>query len=298
MFLILNMNEMGRWTMVKFGPAGIEQSFYDRGLKSTAEIFPELKKMGLNAFEYQCGRGVNTGEKTAREIGKVAAENDIALSVHAPYYINMANPDAEKRANSTGYLLQTLKLAKHMGATRVISHIGSSSKISRKDAMGFALSTLKDSIQASDEGGYADITICPELMGKMNQLGDLDELTEMCLIDDRLVPCIDFGHYNARTMGGLSDVNEYRRILDVIEDKLGYDRLKMMHSHFSRIEFTSGGEKMHHNYDDTEFGPDFEPYAEQIVKRKLEPTIICESRDNMSRDSLTYKKILEEYKSK
>ena len=284
--------------MVRFGPAGMEQSFYDRGMKSTIEMIPELNKMGLNAMEYQCGKGVNVGEKTAREIGKEAVEFDIALSIHAPYYINMANPDKEKRANSINYVLQTMQLAKYMGAVRVTAHIGSCTKMDRREAMGYALETLRETITVCDEEGYGDITLCPELMGKQNQLGDLDELMEMCLIDDRIIPCIDFGHYNARTMGGLNDSNEYKRLLDVIENKLGYDRLKVMHAHFSRVQFTVGGEKMHHNYEDIEFGPSFEPYAEQIYKRDLEPVIICESKPKMAQDALTYKNILLEYELK
>lgn len=284
--------------MVRFGPAGMEQSFYDKGLKSTIEMIPELHKMGLSAMEYQCGKGVNVGEKTAREIGKTAAEFDIALSVHAPYYINMANPDPEKRANSINYVLQTMQLAKYMGAARVTAHIGSCTKMDRREAMNYALKTLKETVAVCDKDGYGNIILCPELMGKINQLGDLDELMEMCLIDDRIIPCIDFGHYNARTMGGLNDFNEYRRLLDVIENKLGYDRLKSMHVHFSRVQYTVGGEKMHHDYENIEFGPGFEPFAEQIYKRNLEPVIICESKTKMAQDALTFKNILLGYESK
>jgi len=284
--------------MVKFGPAGMEPSFYDRGMKSTIEMLPELNKMGLNAMEYQCGKGVNVGEKTAHEIGKKAAECDIALSIHAPYYINMANPDPEKRANSINYVMKTMQLAKFMGAARITMHVGSCTKMDRRVAMGYALETLKETVSICDADGYGDIIMCPELMGKINQLGDLDELMEMCLIDDRIIPCIDFGHYNARTMGGLNDGNEYKRLLDAIENKLGYDRLKVMHAHFSRVEFTIGGEKMHHNYEDIEFGPSFEPYAEQIYKRNLEPVIICESKSKMAEDALTYKNILLGYQAK
>ena len=122
-------------------------------------------------------------------------------------------------------------------------------------------------------------------MGKINQLGTLEEVLELCSIDERLIPAIDFGHLNARTMGTLKTSKDFEKILEATENKIGYDRMKIFHSHFSKIEYTDGGEKKHLTFEDTKFGPDFEPLAEIICKKKLTPTIICESAGTMAIDA-------------
>ena len=283
--------------MIKFGPAGMDDYFKNKPL-STAEFLTLIGREGLNAFEYQCGRGVRTGKSAAEEIGKRAEDAGISLSIHAPYYINMASVEEEKRKNSIHYVLQSMKLARYMGAKRVTAHIGSCAKIDREEAMGLALTTLRETICACDENGFGDIVLCPEFMGKGNQLGNMEEIIRMCKVDDRIIPCIDFGHYNARYTGVLADYGKYREIFDRIENDLGYEKIKYMHVHFSRVEYTKAGEKAHRNYEDIEFGPDFEPFAEQVAKRGLEPTVICESKDDRVKDALNFKKLCEQATAK
>ena len=133
-------------------------------------------------------------------------------------------------------------------------------------------------------------------MGKINQLGNLEEVLELCSLDDRLLPTIDFGHLNARTLGGLKDYESFLAIFDAIENKLGFDRLKVFHSHFSHIEYTKGGEKKHLTFEDDVFGPDFSYVAEIVYKKNLSPTFICESAGTQVEDSLTMKNILKSIK--
>ena len=143
------------------------------------------------------------------------------------------------------------------------------------------------------ESGFHDVRLCIETMGKINQLGDLDEVMQLCRIDDSFLPCIDFGHLNARTLGGLKTKKDFEHIFNEIEDKLGTERLKVFHSHFSKIEYTKGGEKKHLTFEDTVYGPDFEFAAQIIKERDLAPTIICESCGTQAEDALTMKKIYE-----
>jgi len=135
-------------------------------------------------------------------------------------------------------------------------------------------------------------------MGKLNQLGSLEEVMHLCRVDDRLIPTIDFGHLHARGIGCLNDIKDFEEVLLEIENSIGYDRLKVMHVHFSRIEFTIGGEKKHWKYSDTQFGPSFEPLAELLFKKALEPVIICESRGTMAEDALKFKSIYESFKER
>ena len=135
-------------------------------------------------------------------------------------------------------------------------------------------------------------------MGKVNQLGDLDEVLELCSLDDSFLPCIDFGHLNARTFGEIKSIEDYERILDAIENRLGADRLKVFHSHFSKIEYTvPGGEKRHLTFaDNAGFGPDYEPLMELVAKKQLSPIFICESAGTQDEDALTMKKCYLSYR--
>lgn len=280
--------------MIRFGPSGNSESFYVQGYKSSVQMPAWLKDLGLNAYEYQCNKGVKVSEGTARQIGEQAVLNGIFLSIHAPYYINMSSVEQEKRDNSKRYILETLRVAKWMGARRIVVHTGSCSNVGREWALKTAVQVLREVLVEADEAGFSDIAVCPEVLGKINQLGSLEEILEMCSIDERLIPTIDFGHLHARGMGCLNCVEDFERIIEKIEDALGYERLKNIHSHFSRIEFTTGGEKKHWTIEDIQFGPEFKYLAEILYKKKMEPVIICESRDNMAEDALKLKKIYED----
>ncbi len=280
--------------MVRFGPAGNSDSFTAMGFKKTAQIPEYVHKMGLNAYEYQCGRGVRISTESANELGRLAKEYGIQLSLHAPYYISMSSIEEEKRLNSIQYILQSARAAHDMGAERIIVHSGSCSKISREEALALAIDTMKLAVKALDDNGYSHIRICPETMGKVNQLGTLDEVLELCKVDERLIPCIDFGHLNARTFGGLKSYKDFAAIFDQMENKLGSSRMKEFHSHFSKIEYTQkGGEKAHLTFSDTLFGPNFEPVADLIVRKNCSPIIICESAGTQAEDAYAMKEMYE-----
>ena len=121
--------------MIAFGPSGNADSFYEAGFKSTLEAPQYLKSLGLNAYEYSFGRGINLSQEMAEKIGAAMAAEGILLSVHAPYYINLANPDPEKRQTSLNYILESALRAQWMGAERIVVHVGSPMKMARGDAM-------------------------------------------------------------------------------------------------------------------------------------------------------------------
>ncbi|HCD81818.1 MAG TPA: endonuclease IV [Ruminococcaceae bacterium] len=271
--------------MPKFGPAGNSESFSKMGYKNSLDVPDYIVKMGLDCYEYQCGRGVNIGEEKARLLGEKAAKAGITLSLHAPYYISMSSTEEEKRDNSVNYILASARAVNAMGGDRIVVHTGSCGKISRSDALDLALDTMRKAIAALDGEGLSNIHICPETMGKVNQLGTLEEVLELCLLDERLIPCIDFGHLNARDMGSLKSFADYENIFLKIKDKLGTDRLKSFHSHFSKIEYTTGGEKRHLTFEDTVYGPDYQPVMELTCKYGCNPVFICESAGTQAEDA-------------
>ncbi len=276
----------------RFGPAGNAQSFSELGYKKNTQIPEYLGRWGLNAYEYQCGRGVKISEAAARAFGQVAAEQDIQLSLHAPYYISMSSVDPEKRDKSVDYVLQSARAVDALGGDRVVIHTGSCGKISREQALELAIDTTRKCIAALDGEGLSHIHMCPETMGKVNQLGTLEEVLTLCRLDERILPCIDFGHLNARTFGSLNTAAAFAEIFEKMENEIGIDRMRMFHSHFSKIAYTiPGGEKCHLTFADTEFGPEFEPVAELIVKKGCTPTIICESAGTQAEDAAAMKEL-------
>ena len=277
----------------KFGPAGNAENF---PYKSSADAPRWLKELGLDCYEYQCGKGVHVGEETARKVGLAARGNGIALSLHAPYFINLANPDPEALEKTIGYITGACRVADWMGATRVVIHSGALMKRTRREALDIALKSLREVVRACDGAGFGHITLCPETMGKLGQLGDLDEVLELCCVDQRLVPCVDFGHLYARTLGELDGEQAMERMLERMKEVLGEERARVFHSHFSHIEFTpKGGEKCHRTFaDDGGFGPAWEPLAAAVARRGWSPIFICESAGTQAEDALTMKKVYQQ----
>lgn len=226
--------------MISFGPGGNSASWGNR--KFPADLPQYLKELGLNGYEVECGRGVRISE-ASKALPKIAEENGICVTLHAPYFISLSSVEEEKRQNSVGYILESAKAAKLVGASKIVVHSGSCSKMSRAEAVYLAKQTLTNAQKALDENGLSDIVICPETMGKINQLGTLEEVLELCGVDERFLPTVDFGHLNARTLGGIKSRDDYAKMLDLIENELGHERLSRMHIHFSKIEYTGGGEK-------------------------------------------------------
>jgi deoxyribonuclease-4 len=139
------------------------------------------------------------------------------------------------------------------------------------------------------------LLLCPETMGKLNQLGTLDEVLSLCELSERMLPTIDFGHLHAAGQGCLNVREDFERILDRLEQVLGKERAKNLHVHFTSIEYTAAGEKRHRTFAEKEYGPPFRPLAQLLVERGYHGIIICESSGTMAEDALQMKLIADEY---
>ena len=277
--------------MVRFGPSGNDEAFYNEGNKASVQAPAWLRAKGLQLYEYPFGRGVNMSAPTAQAIAEQAKLNDIEISVHAPYFINFASVDEEKANNSVRYILQSAEAVRMLGGNRVVFHPGSPMKLAREEAQSLILKRLKDLTFIMDENGFDDIILCPETMGKKNQMGSLSEVIEMCALDERYIPCIDFGHINAREGGILKTEQDYISIFDSIRDGIGWDRCEHLHVHFSHIQYTAMGEVKHLTFQDTVFGPDFLPLSKVLIDRGREAHILCESAGTQSDDALSMQRM-------
>ena len=277
--------------MIKFGPSGNGASFYAAGYKHTEEAAAYCSGLGLDCYEYSFGRGILVSEGKAVTIGEAFKAEGIEFSVHAPYYINFANPSDEAAQKSYSYVLDSAKYLKLFGGTRLVFHPAAQGKLIREQAVNLTadrLKVLRDYIYLN---GYEDLLICPETMGKLAQIGTLEEIVEFCKIDKIYLPAVDFGHINAREMGSLKTVEDYKQRLEYMISELGYERVKHFHVHFSKIMYGGKGEIKHLTFEDTVYGPEFEPLAIALKQLKLEPYIISESAGTQTEDAAEMKRI-------
>ncbi len=277
--------------MIRFGPAGNPDAFYEAGYRHTWQMMQYLHDMGLDAYEYSCGRGVRVGSETAARIREEADKYGIKVSIHAPYFINLANPDPEKFENNVSYFTEVSEAARLLGAERIVFHPGSQMKEDRKTAFDRCLSNFRRILGIMDDRGFGDLIYCPETMGKLNQLGDLDEIIELVNTDEKVLPTIDFAHLHARGQGALNGEEAFHDIVLALKNGIGADRTRKLHIHFSTIEYTKMGEKRHRTFDEKEYGPRFEDLAPVLIREQMEPVVICECAGTMARDALEMKDI-------
>ncbi|MBP5209515.1 MAG: TIM barrel protein [Clostridia bacterium] len=198
---------------------------------------------------------------------------------------------AEMIGKSILYVLNSLKKVTVMGGDRVVVHPATQGKLERKEAVDIAkrnLTLLANEVEAFNG---QNMKVCLETMGKLAQIGDAEETADFCAIAPFFYPCIDFGHLNARTFGSLKTTDDYLRVFDAFLNKLPFEKVKNTHIHFSKIMYGSKGEIKHLTFEDTVYGPEFEPLCEAILKLGLEPYIICESDGTQAEDTVTMKNI-------
>lgn len=270
---------------MRFGPAGNSERFYEEGYKRTVDTFAWQQQLGLNAFEYPFGRGISLSEGMAVQIGQAAREQNVFLSAHAPYYINLGSPSEETQRKAQNYILRTARLLQLMGGQRIVLHVGAPGKEPRDEAFARCKAGLLQARQMLLVEGLEDIRLCPETMGRPSVIGTLEEVLQLVLLDDSFIPCIDFAHLHAAEDGLLRDGEAFMAVLDRIEEVLGLERACGMHGHFSHIEYGLKGEIRHRVFDDPGFGPDFAHLAPLLAERGYHMTLICESRGTMADDA-------------
>jgi deoxyribonuclease-4 len=275
---------------VLFGPAGCDEGYTGKA----ADIPAYLEGHGLDAFEVQCGHGVRMGEGAAETLRGNAERHGIALSVHAPYFISLTNP--ERLEGNINYLRQSAALAGWLGAKRVVVHTGAAMGLTREEALSHAKQTVRSVLERARAEGWPEVFFCLETMGKVNQIGTTGEVLELCKLDESLLPCVDFGHLYARSLGVFNGPDDFASVLDGMERELGGERAKMCHIHFSKIAYTKSGESKHLTFSDGG-GPDWGPLAGLLAGRGYCSTVICESRGTQTGDAVIMKREYERAKN-
>ena len=268
---------------VKFGPAGRPIGYNGK----TERVCEYINQIGLDAFEYQATYGVRISKQSGLQLGEIAEKNDILVSMHAPYYINLCSQKDETIKKSIMRLVQSAKAAEWMNAYRIVFHMGFYTKYSSIEAMEKCKTAILDLQRKLNILEIKNYTFAPETTGKKSQFGSLDELIDICQSFDNFSPTIDFAHIHARSGGKIKTKNDYMSILDKIEGELGPE---ILHSHFTKIEYTEKGERKHHILSDENYGPPLKPLLEIIMENSYNVTIICET-PLLDIDALQMKKL-------
>lgn len=260
---------------IRFGPAGNPIGYSGQ----TVEVCDYVRELGLEAYEYQATYGVRIQKQSALKLAENAQKNDIRVSMHGPYYINLSAQKEDVLERSIARLVQSARAADWIGAYRIVFHPGFYTKYSPQEALKRCKDSISKLMDDLDSMGIKNYTFAPETTGKRSQLGNLDEIIDICQSFDHFAPTIDFAHLHARGRGCIKGVDDYHKILERLEDKLGDigHENELLHCHFTRIEYTDAGERKHHVLMEREYGPPLEQLLEALIECGWNATIICET---------------------
>jgi deoxyribonuclease IV len=281
----------------RFGPAGVPHIFRTLGAQSF-DVPRLLREECLDAFEYQAvrwGQKPQMKREDAERLGVEARKNDVWVSMHGSYYVNLSGKKEVVEA-SKRRLVACATAAQWMGAYVLVFHTGFYGRFEKSYAFKNCVDALKDIVETMNSLGIRDVKLGPETMGRVFQVGTLDEILTICQEVEQTQLVIDWSHMHARRQGRFRKVDDFRAVVEEVERRLGTEAARGMHCHFSKIEYTDKGERRHHVLDEARYGPDFEMLAEVIAEFKMRPVIICETPlldvDAMKmRD--TYRKMIE-----
>jgi deoxyribonuclease IV len=272
-----------------FGTGGIPQSSARpnniiNGIKRIAEL-------GLGCTELEFVYGVRMTDADADQVASTARKLKVKLTAHAPYYINLNAHEHDKLISSQDRLLQTTHVAALCGASDIVFHAAFYMKDNPAEVYPRVKKLLTGIItEIKRQNKY--IWLRPELMGKLSQFGDLEEILNLCSEVEGLAPCLDFAHLHSRT-GKYNSYYEFKSVLSQIEKKLGRSALDNMHIHLSGISYSSsGGELMHLNLKESDFN--YTELLQALKEQDVKGSLICES-PNLEEDALhlqeTYNKV-------
>ena len=271
---------------ILFGTAGIPLSTNPR---TTPDGIKHVKKLGLGAMELEFVHSVNITKEKAPQIKKIAEENKIVLTCHAPYFINLNSLEKEKIKASIGRIVNSARILNLCGGYSVAFHAGfymgqDSKKVydAIKNNLNEILKTLKD------EGN--NIWIRPETTGKETQFGNVDEILQLSQELDNVMPCVDFAHFHARTNGKYNSYAEFCSILEKIEKALGKKGLENMHMHITGIAYGPKGEKNHLTLKESDLK--YQELLKALKDFNVKGIAISES-PNIEEDALLMKKVFE-----
>jgi deoxyribonuclease-4 len=242
--------------------------------------------IGLHAFELGWVQSVRVSEETCAAIKKMSLEQDVAVSVHAPYFINL-NANADEWPKSRKRLMDAAHYGNLAGATDITFHPGSYFENPPAEVLKIAIPRLKGCLDELHKAGNP-VTIRPETMGKSAMLGSFEDALEMSKSIEGVLPCLDFAHLHARPGDGtMNTYDEWSTLLKAYQKALGKAALKRLHIHLSGIAYGPKGEKNHLKLEEADL--DLKALFHALNDHACAGRILCES-PIMEEDALNMKK--------
>ncbi len=249
-----------------------------------------LHDLGLRAMELGWVRSVRVSDTTAEKIKEAGIEQDVALSVHAPYYINL-NADEDEWPKSRKRLMDASRAGYISGATDIVFHPGSYFKQPPADVLKTIMPRLENCV-CELRVEENPVMLRPETMGKGAMLGSLEDTLEMSKIAG-VEPCLDFAHLHARPGdGSMNSTREWIEVLETYLKALGADSIKRLHCHISGIEYTEKGEQNHLIISESDFN--LEALFQALLEVKAGGRILCES-PTLEEDALFVQQAWQEF---
>lgn len=269
-----------------FGTAGVPITVSSG---DTLKGIEEVKSLGLDAIELEWVHGVRLKPEKCDEFRTKADETGVLLSVHAPYYVNLASEEPDKLEASIGRIMQSAILGERAGATDIVFHPAFMMNRERDVVEKLVFKAFADLITRFEKEKLS-VNLRPELTGKDSAYGRLEEVIKMSKEFPHTIPCIDWAHLHARTGGEWNSYDEWVKALSMLADGLGEEKgLKRMHVHLSGIEYTAKGERNHLPIEESDL--QFRDLFKAMKTFGCEGRIICESPHNvMHEDALLMKK--------
>ncbi len=273
-----------RGTMNKllFGTAGIPLSTEKR---TTINGIAEVRSLGLDAMELEFVQSVNITMDKAHEVKKTAEKNNVTLTCHGQYFINLASLEKPKVHASIGRILNAATVADACGAYSMTFHPGFYMNQSPEKVYVEVKTNLKKVMEKVKDADLK-IWIRPETTGKSTQFGDLKELCKLSAEFDQVLPCIDFAHLHARTQK-LNTKSEFHDMLSFYEKTLGKSALKNMHIHMAGINYSEKGERNHLVLKDSDMN--YKDLMQTLKEFNCAGVVISES-PNIEQDALLMQK--------
>ena len=269
-----------------FGTAGIPLSANPR---TTIDGIRHVKKLGLGAMELEFVRSINITKEKAPEVKKAAEQNNVVLTCHAPYFINLNSLEKAKIKASIDRILNSARIANLCGAYSVCFHAGFYMGQEPKKVYDTIKQNLKEIVSILKKENNR-IWVRPETTGKETQFGNVDEILQLSQEFDNVMPCVDFAHFHARTNGKYNTYKEFASILEAIEKKLGKKGLENMHMHITGIAYGPKGEKNHLTLNESDLK--YQELIKVLKDFKVKGVAISES-PNIEGDALLMQKSFE-----
>lgn len=271
--------------MLRFGTAGIPICLQDK--ERTTELgIAKLKSLGLDAMELEFVQSVNISEAKSPSVKRAAQDNDILLTAHGQYFINLNAKEQEKVQASIERIKKAARILHLCGGYSLTFHAAFYLKDPKDITYQNVHKNLKSISESLRQEGIR-IWLRPETTGKATQWGDLDEITRMAQEIEGVLPCVDFSHLHARSAGKENTKKEFDASLSLIESRLGRQALDNMHIHLSGINYGDKGEKNHLMLRESDMN--YQSLLESFKDFKIGGVVICES-PVMEDDALLLKK--------